>query len=460
LLSSFRTTTATAAAATGSSMPRMYPIPATPLLEGQPVHLVVLVHGWLGNPSELGYLEQAIQRKATQLKDNNIDSNNNNSVATEQEQEAPPPLFLVHSSTANNGRTSDGIAAGGSRLASEINDWVKALTAKIATSSSSSSPWNSNNTISLSFIGNSLGGLYARYALSEIHWNLVQPAVFCTTVTPHLGVAAPHTYLNLPRIAEYGVASTMRQTGLDLFRVSNVIEQMTVDPQFMLPLSKFRRRMALANAHNTDFQVPCSTAAFLSKTDSLHRVVASSSSSLFPNAVLRVETEKQEDAAAVCFGDSSSSSSSNSNIDDEDNDQQLSSDEIAVRLDALGWTKVFCDVRDHLPSLNPLGVGVNTDDDNTDDKIESKDVYTATELWNAYATFFPRDGRLHLPFGHQVLVANAKNERYAAFTQGGQVGMEELARELVEMIASSSWSTTSDAGETVATETAATTEGQ
>jgi len=439
-----------------------FPVPPETSQLEAPLHLVVLVHGWLGNPTELSVLQQALETQALNLRTSNNSNDDTNTSMNQQ------PLLLVHSATSNDGRTTDGIAAGGKRLASEINHWVAALSSQLPPQTLSKYP------VTLSLVGNSLGGLYARYALSEINWkednnnNVLLPAVFVSTVTPHLGVAAPHTYLTLPNPIEYGVATVLKETGRDLFRVTTTIQQMTVEARFVQPLRRFRRRLALANAHNTDFQVPCSTAAFLSKnSDTVSNHRRRNDEPLLPHAVLAVETTRMEDEE-----DSTCTTSQDPPGDDGNNknQQQLSSDELAARLDALGWTKIFCDVRSHLPSFNPLASSSavsssssssssqdNDNDDETDaeknnskEKDDSssnngysnKESFTSSELWEAFANFLPQDGRLHLPFGHQVLVANAKNAKYAAWTQGGRVVMQELAQTLVRDIVATTATTT------------------
>merc|ERR1712176_785495 len=52
-----------------------------------------------------------------------------------------------------------------------------------------------------------------------------------------------------------------------------LIERMTLEDRFVKPLSLFKKRIAYANAYGTDFQVPTNTAAFLSNTNSIHKVV-------------------------------------------------------------------------------------------------------------------------------------------------------------------------------------------
>jgi Putative serine esterase (DUF676) len=451
------------------------------------IHLIVLAHGWMGNPKELGYLQTALERQAAAAIGSsspeaavNIENNKDSEDPRPPTPPPPPCLVLVHSAASNNERTSDGIAAGGTRLAAEINAWIDEVIVAHPCSATTS-----KLMLSLSMVGNSLGGLYARYALKDIQWSRqisqpnantptegdidedskrsassndahppstvttttvhIQPAVFCTTATPHLGVAAPHTYLPLGTWGEYATATAIGETGRDLFRVeSTVIQDMAVDPAFTLPLAQFRKRIAVANAHNTDFQVPCSTAAFLSKTDSIHKLVDTSttttdSSSRSPRddgafsfVALTVETEpqqqQQQQQQQQC-------------VDNDDDTQVMASDDLAVRLDALGWTKIFCDVRSSLPSI-PIPSWPLSQQQQQEQQQETttttKDVYTSKELWDRFATFLPSDPseerRLHFPLGHSVLVANAKNDVYARFNAAGQPVMEQLAADLIREI--------------------------
>merc|ERR1712232_246612 len=65
--------------------------------------------------------------------------------------------------------------------------------------------------------------------------------------------------------AEIAIAKMMGLTGHDLFCLNNVVKNMATTPYFLSPLSKFRRRVAYANAFHTDFPVPTQTAAFLNR---------------------------------------------------------------------------------------------------------------------------------------------------------------------------------------------------
>jgi pimeloyl-ACP methyl ester carboxylesterase len=363
------------------------------------VHLIVLVHGWMGSSGELGYLHQALEKKADAMQESH-----------------PETFYLVHSAQDNDGRTSDGIAAGGSRLATEVNRIIQDVAEQV--------PKDKLKGISLSFVGNSMGGLYARYALSEIpSLQLdsvtsgsiqVEPRVFCTTATPHLGVSQ-HTYLTLPRSIEYVIANVMQPTGRDLFRYTDAIQNLATDPVFVLPLQRFRKRIAYANAYQTDFQVPTATAAFLSQTNSAHRRLEI----LKDNAFVSLAVETPVDPKLLKSPNTKPSSI------------PASSDELAQRLDALGWTKVLC-----LPPLPSIPLPFRSTAPSTAEGADTcstttKDEYTSSELLKTYAG---TSGRLYAPFGHTVSVANAKNAFYARVNSGGQPIMDQLATSLMEEI--------------------------
>lgn len=114
-------------------------------------HYVFLVHGWLGNSSEMGYLQKAIDQKASEY------TNGNSKIIT-------------YCPTCNDSKTTDGIANGGQRLAHEVTEYIKANELNKSQPSDSSSR---TRNVSISFIGNSLGGLYARYCLTLLPKELI-----------------------------------------------------------------------------------------------------------------------------------------------------------------------------------------------------------------------------------------------------------------------------------------------
>ena len=322
----------------------------------------------MGNPEELGYLQESLRKEAEQY---------------------PSARFVVHSATANDGKTNDGIAAGGSRLATEVSQLIE------------SHKNNTNRRVTLSFVGNSLGGLYARYALSEMDWSKVEPMVFCTTATPHLGVSE-HTYLPLPKWGEWVIGNALQQTGRDLFRHTSLVQDMAFDPAYRTPLQNFRRRIAYANAFATDFQVPTTTAAFLSPDSvKLNHVTVGTQDSVF---TLTVQTTPDPDYHET-------------NGDD---------DTIAHALDAMGWTKVFCDNRDNIPlPAVPLPF--------EEPEIPSKPEWSSQELIPLVTSV---GNQWNFPMGHTVLVANSKSNWYARINEKGQPVVNKMAASLVEDILS------------------------
>jgi hypothetical protein len=346
------------------------------------LHVMILVHGWMGNSAELSYLQSTLETTARKK----FQTNNHH--------------LLVYSSECNEGQTSDGIEKGGARLANEINSILNNL-------KSTAQP--QNRKISLSLVGNSLGGLYARYALSQLDWNGVTPAIFCTTATPHLG-CSNNTYISIPRMAEWAIAHALQPTGRDLFLYTPVLANMVLDAKFVRPLESFQKRLAYANAHATDFQVPAATAAFLAPMDSKH-VRYTVHESPFLSLAVQTPVRKYQLMAAA---------------------DDITLVEMARRLDAMGWHKVFLDLRSTLPSLPFFGGAASTSQSSTldDDKTE----YTSLELLEKLGSL---SDRIHFPAGHTMLIANSKNEAYAQLNAGGQPVMDQLAADLVDDLAQS-----------------------
>lgn len=405
---------------------------------GRMIHLIVLVHGLMGNPLEMDYLKQSLERQALER------------VTTSNGSCPNAANVVVHSAEANTGKTYDGIAMGGTRLAQEI-DWVISHYAKQYPSV----------PISLSLVGNSLGGLYCRYALTQIknlsttcsndihdpsstgcgsnHLdensnriipNYIIPKLFITTCTPHLGSNGPHTFLPIPRWVEYLVAESLQQTGRDLFRFNRLLQDMTKEAKFVTPLSSFERRIAYANVFGTDFQVPTSTAAFWGKTDSLHHQQVWGTEKGNTNIVLQLRTDSKPDASGP-----------NDNTDTD----YASSEDLSMALDRLGWTKVLVDVRSWLwspwresPSNanNADGITMNRAISSSEHSnlVADGDLPSSLPSWTARQLLEKFDaGRLKtIPLGHIVLVANSKNTATKHITKGGQGTMDYLATSILD----------------------------
>ncbi len=416
-------------------------------------HYVFLVHGWLGNSNEMKYIETSIQRAVQKY-----DANETTRVVT-------------HSTTSNDSQTTDGIAKGGYRLAREVEEFIQRDLQK-----HSDVKDNEDIHVSISFVGNSLGGLYARYALSELEQILTLSTstsdddkdqnnntntnihlhynIFATTCTPHLGVAS-HTFLPLPRFAEQAVGRTLRQTGKDLFRIDKIsgtssesttstrtddssndliFEMSTNYPKFLQPLKMFRRRIAYVNAFRTDFQVPTSTAAFLNRNSTYPHYVnkyenKSSPSSSPPFIVAVVETKQNDELLREGAGISKSLKHT-----------------MSVKLDALGWEKVFVDVREYIP-LPSMGMPFTKKLKKTtarqkweefvkDREAEiNSDASSGIEVDSSTLEKYMTDSdNFNVPVGHQVMVANSKSKSYANFTKKGKPVMDHLADDMVDYL--------------------------
>ena len=253
-------------------------------------HLVVLVHGFQGRPTDLGYLNRRLESETG---------------------------VRVLCASANDGRTFDGVAAGGKRIAREIEAFVV----------------REKQARSISFVGNSLGGLYARYALGELYDATegsvagLRPAAFATTAAPHLGVReAPYGFALSP-VAALGamfLSDRMSLTARDLCGQTDVLDLLAFEPRFLRPLGAFRSRKALASLRK-DFMVPFKSALFTSLSPSAFKSRASGGDNLI-----------------YCLEDSSPGNTK-------------AADSIA----ALGWSRCAADLREPLSPLSVLPLAHN-----------------------------------------------------------------------------------------------------
>eukprot|EP00535_Pseudo-nitzschia_heimii_P009210 CAMPEP_0197174930 /NCGR_PEP_ID=MMETSP1423-20130617/1281_1 /TAXON_ID=476441 /ORGANISM="Pseudo-nitzschia heimii, Strain UNC1101" /LENGTH=654 /DNA_ID=CAMNT_0042623951 /DNA_START=70 /DNA_END=2034 /DNA_ORIENTATION=+ len=400
-------------------------------------HVIVLVHGWMGNPSEMDYIRESIRNAAVATKSQSSSSSSSSSWSRVRHR------FVVHSAACNCDKTDDGIAVGGSRLAHEINGLVRHVVrgecGREDLEERGGGGSCSRKKFTLSIVGNSLGGLYARHAMAGIDWDIggtgcgapplmLIPMVFVTTATPHLGISQ-HTYVPLPRAAEFVVAQGMKQTGRDFFRFTQVMEDLFCQDYFLDPLSSFQQRIAYINVYGTDFQVPTATAAFWAPdSDSPHYRVknpgegglvagesetsSSSSSSDAAGAPIAVEqpstisvpraivmtltTPRRPEKSKVDADDTAEEKKGEEgDVREEeaaDNDDDGGSESAkpdkkpaaaedvftrwSKRLDRLGWTKVLVDVREDVPGVRESIAQVidgHSSDDGSDPKHDDGD---------------------------------------------------------------------------------------
>jgi hypothetical protein len=423
------------------------------------VHLIVLVHGFLGNSMELDYLKSALEREA------DVVSGSSTMTATPQQQDIDEvglskacdsdvsSTLLVYRAHANTGRTFDGVEKGGVRLAKEVNTVLEQITERLSGKSTLGDAAKSQLT--LSFVGHSLGGLYSRYSLSEIDWKLkkrsnsdidasktanldtlessiideqmsfeVEPKVFCSTASPHLGLHQ-QVSIPVPRFLEKTVGYTLQQTGQDLFRMSSLLNRMAMDHKFLEPLAGFETRLAYANAYGTDFQVPSVTAAFVTDDDdSIHTLLGKRDEDE-DFVALRAQTPRKYSAL-----------NHDPNTKPQSEHDQLLEDAsevpnsiLARHLDSLGWTKVWIDVREWIPSYR-----TSSDHEvlSSEALLRSKEV-TSRELFQSPLNRL-NDLSRTFPMGHTIMVANSKSEWYATLNAGGRPVMDRVAKDLIHAI--------------------------
>ena len=159
--------------------------------EEEAVHLHVLVHGLAGRADDLAYLAERLEGAAAPS--------------------GAGAAVAVLRVRANEGRTTDGVERGAARVAREVLDFVGAFQGEQggddggATGAFPSGGPRSprpprrrrrrrRRLATISFVGHSLGGLYARRAAALLFDGArgtvagLAPASFMTVATPHLGV--------------------------------------------------------------------------------------------------------------------------------------------------------------------------------------------------------------------------------------------------------------------------------
>ena len=398
-------------------------------------HYIFLIHGWLGNSKEMGFLESSINTEVASIA--------KASSTIPSGTEATATRIVTHSAKCNDEKTTDGIAIGGSRLAQEIQQFIiEDMQSNTGRDALCELPPPEHNC-SISFVGNSLGGLYARFALSLIPDKLqlqsddsveessmpsvnLHRQIFATTATPHLGVAS-HTFLPIPRTLEHFISRTLKSTGRDLFRTDDIdlIYEMSTDYEtFLRPLSLFRKRIAYVNAFRTDFQVPTSTAAFLSKNSAYPHFIDEAIDVPFLVAIARTD-EKHDILIQKIYKEQMS--------------RKQTQVMMSTKLDALGWQKVFIDVRGYIPIP---GIALpsflkRSSRQKWDDFIKSQQVSGGDENKKQVESrdlerMMSGSDRLDIPVGHQVMVANSKSKSYSKFTEKGRPVMNYLAGWMVK----------------------------
>ncbi|VFQ60342.1 unnamed protein product [Cuscuta campestris] len=203
----------------------------------EPDHLIVLVHGIMGSPSEWTYIQAELKKR--------LGSN-----------------FLIYASSCNcYTKTFNGIDGAGKRLADEIIQLVQ----------------ERKRLRKISFLSHSLGGLIARHAISALHTPSssnakcgpargliagLEPIHFITLATPHLGVRGNKQLpfllgvSALERLAVPMAPVFVGRTGSQLFLTDGKPNKLPLllkmasdceDGQFLSALGAFRCRTIYAN---------------------------------------------------------------------------------------------------------------------------------------------------------------------------------------------------------------------
>ena len=295
---------------------------------------VVLSHGLMGGQTDLTLLANLLQDRG---------------------------CVVLRSKANEYNQSVKGVENGGSSLAKEILDQVK----------------ESGHLKRISFVGNSLGGLYARYAIHVLYDNDgsiagLKPQCFMTIATPHLGVM-DHTYLEdelglyVPSILKSIVSATMYETGRDLFATFkmndeskgekekeeekeekeekedgyHLVYRMCTHITFLQPLRAFEKRRLYANLQG-DFMVPLGTAAFLSPEKV--RVFREAHRSTFGGVVHHEVIPSSSDQSTTCTS-SSSCDTEPSSIASQETEEKSA---MRQALDSCGWEKVLVNFRNPL----------------------------------------------------------------------------------------------------------------
>lgn len=204
-------------------------------------HLVVMIHGFWGNPNHLNHLRDTLLKSHT---------------------DAGIKVFVPKSNSDNH--TYDGIDRGGERITHEVLQLVDELKQQ------------GNPVKKFSIVGYSLGGLIARYVVGLLYndglFNTVEPVNFTTFASPHLGVRSPKTGYQNDTWNWLG-SNLLSVSGQQLYLTDNFRDtgrpllDILADPgsTFIKGLQRFEKRTIYANIHH-DPAVPYYSASF-SKSD-------------------------------------------------------------------------------------------------------------------------------------------------------------------------------------------------
>lgn len=201
---------------------------------GKKLHLVAFLHGLWGSAGDFANFVEFL---------------------TSQD-DAKEYIFLPLS---QNTSTMDGVSVGAERALKEVSLTLEK---------------NVDQVDRISIVGHSLGGIYARYLVylldQQGFFEKLEPVVFATFATPHLGVRKPpgNPVSAIWNTIVLRLFQTTRELGLldDSFQDPATGERIPIlyamgsRKEFLAPLCRFQRRALYSNI-KWDFQVPYPTTA-------------------------------------------------------------------------------------------------------------------------------------------------------------------------------------------------------
>jgi hypothetical protein len=209
-------------------------------------HFIVLSHGNNGTEADVLYMSELLTALFNQY--------------------VPHQDFYVLCATANSGDTWNGIDIGGTRLSKEIEQYYQLYL-------------QNYSKVYFSIVGHSLGGLYIRYAVSqlmnhpEFGYKLI-PTSFMTISSPHLGARKPSgslmknifksaadVYMNQV-LKETGKQLSLKDSGHNGINEPLIVQMSDPTSVFTQSLNMFKHR-TLAAATCFDMIVPHCTAAIM-----------------------------------------------------------------------------------------------------------------------------------------------------------------------------------------------------
>ena len=201
---------------------------------------------------------------------------------------------------------------------------------------------------------------------------------------------------------------------------------MATSEQFKKPLASFQRRIAYANAYKTDFPVPCATAAFLDINNDYPHYFSECN---------KQNADEKERTDYVCPASNRGLIAATlhtprmelgGDIQTETNQDDLAA--MSSSLDALGWKKVFIDMRKEVVSLP----SIFKSDDNPISRLKSSSnaAVKSCDLMKAIST----TSSLNLPLGHNAICAFERGAVSTAVNSGGRPVMDSLAIDLANEI--------------------------